>query len=204
MVTLLILREGTITGMEVSRTTLPWTQKVTRLGVTKVRATIVRKLMELQAPKVSAVLAGAKDVENIQANLWELQRFLNNRVGSLSATYMKKRRSQHQSPRSQRKDHADVGHFGMIAPMEFANFWAHLDAAFREVSNCGALHDVTCCRFEEGKPQSQRYGPTHRERCRRTTKQHLKSEAAINHLERFGWLVKKKGQHHSRAHARRP
>ena len=31
-----------------------------------------------------------------------------------------------------------------IASREFTNCWAHLDTAFGKVSNCLALHDVTC------------------------------------------------------------
>ena len=90
---LLNMREGTISEMRVSRTTLPRTMKVKRLRVvTRVRAATVRKMLrELRrdAKQATPHPADATDVETIRSMLWELQRLLNNRKGSVSATYKK-------------------------------------------------------------------------------------------------------------------
>ena len=88
-----------------------------------------------------------------------------------------------------------------IAFREFTSCWAHLNTAFGEVSNCGALHDASCVDL---KNACQRTGElkrkaddahertrSHRERCRRGTKEHTKSEVAINYsLGCLGWLIK--------------
>ena len=47
------------------------------------------------------------------SKLLELQRLLKNREGRPGATCKKKRRGEHQGPRSQPKDHAGPGHFNM-------------------------------------------------------------------------------------------
>ena len=73
--------------------------------------------------------------------------------------------------------------------------------ASREFSNCRAPHEVTCVdlkkacewtaelkRKADDAPERTR---SHRERCRRATKEHTKSEASINHsLGCPGWFVK--------------
>ena len=76
-----------------------------------------------------------------------------------------------------------------------------MDAAIRELNNCRALHDVAC---DELKEASQRTielkrkaddahdrTRSHRDRCRRATKEHVRAEEALNDdLGYLGLLVK--------------
>ena len=78
---------------------------------------------------------------------------------------------------------------------------ANLNGAFREVSDCWARHEVTCVGLTEAclmtgelkrkAADARERTRSHRERCRRATKEHTKSEAAINHnLGRSGLCAK--------------
>ena len=72
-----------------------------------------------------------------------------------------------------------------IASKEFTNCWAHLNTGFREVSNCRALHDVMCvdlknacqrtAELKRKADDAHERTRSHRERCRRATKEHTKS-----------------------------
>ena len=84
---------------------------------------------------------------------------------------------------------------------EFTNCWATLNGALREVDNCRALHEETCVDLKKAcqstaeikrkANDAHERTRSHRERCRRVTKEHTKSEAAINHsLVCLGWFVK--------------
>ena len=74
-----------------------------------------------------------------------------------------------------------------IASREFTNCWAHLNTAFREVSNCRALHDVTWVDLKRAcqwTAELKRKADDAHERTR-------SSEAAINlSLGCIGWFVK--------------
>ena len=78
---------------------------------------------------------------------------------------------------------------------------ANLNGAFREVNKCRVLHVETCAdlkkvcqRTTELKREATNAHEktrSHRERRRRATKEHTRSEAAVNHsLGCMGWFVK--------------
>ena len=91
METLQNIRKDTSSGMRVSRTTLPRrTTKLTRRDKSQGYNGTEDVDGVAQAPKVSGpVPADATDPETVQSKLWELQRLINNRHGSLRATYKK-------------------------------------------------------------------------------------------------------------------
>ena len=75
------------------------------------------------------------------------------------------------------------------------------NGAFWEVTNCRALHEATCVDLKKAcqrtvelkrkAAEAHERTRSHRERCRRATKEHTKSEAAINHsFGCLGWFVK--------------
>ena len=84
----------------------------------------------------------------IRTKLWELQRLLNNRKGSLSATYEKKCRRQHQSLRSQPEDTAGSGYLGGRSEAAVNNSLGNLGCCVKEAA--AAIHSLTC-----GIPDSQ-------------------------------------------------
>ena len=80
-----------------------------------------------------------------------------------------------------------------------------MDGAFRE-SNCRAPHEVTCVELKAGQRTAalkskaddvHERTKSHRERCRRATKEHTKCDAAINHS--LLWL-KMVGQRNGQRH----
>ena len=106
--TLVNMREGTISGMRVSRTTLPRTMKVKRLRVvTSVRAATVRKMLrELQRyPQHNTIKAVAiKAVGTTATPQPPKEKSKRNK--------QEKCRGKHQGLRSQPKDHEGPGHSG--------------------------------------------------------------------------------------------
>ena len=89
----------------------------------------------------------------------------------------------------------------VAASKEHTNCWANfLNGAFREVNKCRVLHVETGADLKkacQGTAELKRKGTdvhvktrSHRERCRRATKDHTRSEAAVNHsLGCLGWYV---------------
>ena len=84
---------------------------------------------------------------------------------------------------------------------------ANLNGAFREVSNCPVLHEVTCVDLKKAcqrtaelkrkAADAHERTRSHRELCRRATKEHTKSEAAINpNLGVLGMVCQRNGQCH--------
>ena len=85
------------------------------------------------------------------------------------------------------------------------NTSAQLSGAFREASNRRATHEATCSEVEKGSPRTLEVKrkatealermSTHRERSRRVTNEHTKSEVAVNNsLGWFGRCVKATAQ----------
>ena len=78
---------------------------------------------------------------------------------------------------------------------------AKLNGAFREVSNRRATHDATCAEVKKASQrtselkrkatEAQENMISHRERIKKITNEHTRTEAAVNpSLEHLGWCVK--------------
>ena len=114
------------------------------------------------------------------------------------------------------QDELEVTCEGMVtASKEFSNCWAlpnaacanvtntsaKLNGAFREFSNCRATHEAVCAGVMKASQRTAVLKRTHaeahektrshRERCRRVTNDHTRSEATVNHSLGFlEWCLK--------------
>ena len=80
----------------------------------------------------------------------------------------------------------------------FRNCWASVDGAFRELSFCRALRGAVCVDLDGANQRTDELKRkaddahdrtrSHRERCRRAMKEHMKSEEALNY--KLGCLTK--------------
>ena len=158
------------------------------------------KVYDLDQKTMQALDVLAEEREIIEENYEE--NYARNRGGRHAVRGTVRRHGgarQHQKEQNRPQDELDATRESMdIVSREFTNCWAHLNTAFRSqrtkhsTMSRVSLQNV-CQTTAELKRADDAHERTksHKEGCRRATKEHTKFKAATNHsLGRSGWFHK--------------